>query len=288
MAEFIMSDNIFEQFLLLLPSLRAHHAPDSQLHAFLKLVARKETERTFATLEQKPKEFKPFGNLVFPYYNMGAVDSLNLFDLDELIIFSFYWSNRNKYDRVADIGACIGLHSIILSKCDYEVKSYEPEPQHFKLLTTNLALNNSKAQTFNKAVSNQSGSADFVKVIGNTTSSHIVDSKKAPYGELEYFSVNVEKIHSIMEWADLIKLDVEGHEKEILLATNQDQWATTDALVEVSNAENAHAIFKHFENIDVSLFSQKVNWRSVSDVVEMPMSYKDGTLFITSKREMPW
>ena len=82
------------------------------------------------SLEKQP--FGPIGDIVFPYFKMGNRDSLDLFDMDELIIFSFYWVNRDKYRNILDIGANIGLHSLILSKCGYQVNCFEPDPVHFK------------------------------------------------------------------------------------------------------------------------------------------------------------
>ena len=128
------STSILENLFLALPSVSDQHAPGSKLCALLKQVARREVENLFYDHDAKSNEFKPFGDLVFPYHTMGAIDSLNLFDLDELIIFSFYWLNCKRYRRVLDIGANIGLHSIILSKCGFEVCAYEPDPQHFEIL----------------------------------------------------------------------------------------------------------------------------------------------------------
>ena len=109
--------SILESLFSALPELNSLHAPGAEVHTLLKQVARREVEDLFYEREPRVRKVKPFGELVFPYYEMGAVDSLNLFDLDELIIFSFYWTNRNRYRRVLDVGANIGLHSIILSKC---------------------------------------------------------------------------------------------------------------------------------------------------------------------------
>ena len=281
--------SILESLFLALPSLSSHHAPRSNAYALLKQVARREVESLFCEVKPKVKEFKPFGELVFPYHKMGAIDSLNLFDLDELILFSFYWINRKKYRRVLDAGANIGLHSIILSKCGFEVRAYEPDPQHFEILQRNLALNDcSNVQTFNAAVSSKAGELEFVRVLGNLTASHITGSKPNPYGELERFPVRVEAIKPLITWADLIKLDVEGHEKEVLLATSREHWLTTDALVEVENEDNAASIYSHFTTLGVQLFSQKTNWQLVRDVEDMPTSYREGTLFVTCKGDIPW
>lgn len=281
--------SVFENLFLALPSLSNQHAPGSKLYALLKQVGRREVENLFYARDTGPREFMPFGNLVFPYHKMGTIDSLNLFDFHELIIFSFYWTNRKKYQRVLDVGANIGLHSIILSKCGFEVRAYEPDPQHFGILERNLALNNcSKVETFNTAVSSKAGVMEFVRVLDNTTGSHLAGSKPDPYGDLERFPVKVESIELLITWADLIKLDVEGHEKEIILATNRDHWLNRDALVEVHNENNATSIYEHLTALGIRLFSQKTNWQTVRDVGDMPTSYREGTVFVSCNSKMPW
>ena len=77
----------------------------------------------------------------FSYFEMGAINSLDLFGLDELIIFSFYWQNRNIYTSVADIGANIGLHSVILGHMGYSVTSFEPDPIHVLEFSRNVQNN---------------------------------------------------------------------------------------------------------------------------------------------------
>ena len=106
---------------------------------------------------------------------MGAIDSIDLFGLDELLIFSFYYRNRGLYKRAIDIGANIGLHSIVLSLCGIKVESYEPDPSHYKKLVRNIELNGISNMIFHQAaVSKENGVMQFVRVLGNTTSSHLV------------------------------------------------------------------------------------------------------------------
>ena len=285
-----MSDkSILELLFHSLPSLSGQHAHDSKMYEFLKHVARMEVERLFHESAPKPRKFMPFGELIFPYYKMGVVDSLNLFDLDELIIFSFYWINRKRYRRVLDLGANIGLHSILLSKCGFNVRAYEPDPQHFQILQRNLSLNNCfNVEAVNAAISSKAGKAEFVRVLGNTTGSHLAGSKANPYGDLERFYVDVEAIGPLMAWGDLIKLDVEGHEAEVLLNIDNDSWSNTDAFVEIENENNAAIVYERFKSMGVRLFSQKNAWRLVRDIDDMPTSYREGTLFVTAKRKMPW
>ena len=48
---------------------------------------------------------------------MGKINSSHLLGL-EIIIFTFYILNRKKISRVVDLGANIGMHSIILGNLD--------------------------------------------------------------------------------------------------------------------------------------------------------------------------
>jgi FkbM family methyltransferase len=280
--------SILDSLLETLPAVRDRHSPTSELYSLLKQVARREVEGLFRS-DAAAHSFGPFGALKFPYVGMGAVDSLSLFDLDELILFSFYWRNRHRYRRALDVGANIGLHSIVMSRCGFEVRSYEPDPTHFGLLQRNLALNGCAHVTpVNAAVSRQAGTLEFVRVLGNTTGSHLAGSKPSPYGELERFPVRVEAIQPLLERADLVKLDVEGHEAEILVGTRRQDWLETDGMVEIGSPANARAVFDHFRSAGVRMFAQKNDWRQVEDPSAMPTSYRDGSLFITCKAEMPW
>ena len=279
---------IFNKIISLLPTITNQHYPESPLYSLIKQVVRKEVEVLFNE-NDTIVEFEPFGELIFPYHSMGAVDSLNLFDLDELIIFSFYWVNRSKYRKVLDIGANLGLHSILLSKCGYEVTCYEPDPVHFSILKQNMELNNiSKVKAYNSAVSNTSKEMEFVRVLGNTTGSHLAGAKANPYGKLERFPVKLESFKALIAKTDLVKIDAEGHEKEILLSTTLEDWEKTDALVEVENSENASAIYEHFTQLDIQLFAQKMGWQVVRNIEDMPTGYREGSLFISKKKEMPW
>src|SRR5690606_22991553 len=112
--------------------------------------------------------------------------------------------------RVADIGANLGLHSIILERCGCKVRAYEPDPAHFQLLSDNLASNAcERIQSIQAAVSIAAGEQEFIRVLGNTTGSHLVGAKPSPYGELERFPVRLTPIGPIVEWADLLKVDAE-------------------------------------------------------------------------------
>lgn len=167
-----------------LPDIATQHARSSLVYTLLEKVAVQTVKGSRFTLtEGACEDLGGFGKLEFPYHNMGAIDTLDLFGLDELIIFSFYWRNRHRYKRAADIGANVGLHSILMSRCGWQVSAYEPDPIHAGLLRRNLVLNGSiNVDLFEAAVSDKSGTLEFVRVLGNTTGSHLSGAKSNPYG----------------------------------------------------------------------------------------------------------
>lgn len=271
---------LFSIYIDNLPKVIGMHKRGEPIYDFLFECFKSETKNFF--LDDK-KDLSPFGEIYFPYHEMGNVNTTNLFDLDELIIFSFYWQSRFKYKNVADLGANVGLHSILLSKCGFNVRAYEPDPVHYQLLTENISKNNcTNVKLYNSAVSNKEGVAEFVRVKGNTMSSHIKGSKPNPYGELEYFNVELQNFNEIIGWADFIKMDVEGHETELILSTSAKDWDKTDAIVEVSNEINAKILFDFLKEDKIRMFSQKECWNEVTQFDHMPVSYKEGSLFISN------
>lgn len=229
--------------------------------------------------------FGEFGEIVLPYTKMGKITSLNLFGLDELLIFSWYLKNQNCYKNVADLGANIGLHSILMSKLGWSVQSFEADPEIVTKLKENLDLNSiSNVNVNNKAVSNSDGSADFIRVKGNLTGSHLAGAKKSPYGELDFFKVPTKNIKSIMAGSDLLKIDVEGSEGEIISATDSDDWHRTDAILEIGSMENAQRIFEHLSYIKVNMYSQKNSWERVLSLNDLPFHHTEGVVFCSTQR----
>lgn len=278
-----------DQLIEVLPALSGFHAPASTVYRYLATAAKEQVQPRFGPAASAAQRLAPFGDLNFPYHQMGAVDTADLFGLDELILFAFYWANRGRYRRALDLGANLGLHSIVLDRCGFEVRSYEPDPEHFRLLSRNLSLN-SCARVFpiNAAVSDHDGEAEFTRVLGNTTSSHLSGSKAEPYGELQRFNVTVSDIRPLMKWADLVKLDVEGHERRLLCLTTADDWTNTDMVLEVGTPENSRQILAHCQALQLKLFAQKSGWSPVKTQDDMPTSYRDGSLFVTRRDAGPW
>lgn len=273
-----------------LSSIPNSHSRDTMVYKILdEYVKAFISNSNLSSSENASVELGDLGTLNFPFQEFGAINSLDLFGLDELIIFSYYLVNRRKYKKVADIGANIGLHSVIMSLCGWNVLAVEPDPFHMNILKNNLNLNNliQHVDTEEAAVSSVSGELEFVRVVGNTTSSHLAGAKQ-PYGELVKFPVKVIAIKDMMKIFDFIKMDVEGVENEIIISTDNNDWKNTDMILEIGSDENAKVVFDHLKKIGVNCFSQKINWEKVKIVEEMPFSYKDGSLFISLSSSMNW
>jgi FkbM family methyltransferase len=264
------------------------HVHSSALYRLCKATARAAVEQLFSATERVAQPFGPFGSLSMPYTKMGAIDSLDLFGVDELIIFAFYNANRGRYRHVLDIGANLGLHSTVMARCGYLVKAFEPDPWHYGLLVDNLTANGVTAvEPLKAAVSISDGEAQFVRVLGNTTGSHLAGSKDS-YGEKEFFMVPTRAVQPLFEWADLAKIDAEGHEKELLLTATGAIMQKLDIMVEIGNTENAQAVFGHFQSIGIGMYAQKIGWGRVRRVNDIPTSHREGSLFISAKPAMPW
>ena len=229
-------------------------------------------------------------DVTIPYVEMGKINTQHLFGLDELIMFSYYYYNCQNYNKAIDIGANLGLHSIVMAKCGFNVIGFEPDPWHFEQFTSNISLNNVTEKISPKAVaiSDRKTKQEFVRVLGNTTSSHLKGAKKSAYGELEYFMVDVDNVNDHVTHADLMKIDAEGHECVIIKAISYKDWANMDAFVEIGTQKNADIIFDYFDNSNINIFSQKISWNKVKTRDELPFSYKEGGIFISSKQSMLW
>lgn len=233
-------------------------------------------------------DFGPFGQIIFPYNKFGTIDSLDLFGFDEIVLLAYYLRQKERVHRTLDLGANIGLHSLIMSKLGFEVESYEPDPDHAEIFTNVMRLNKVSPLLHRKAVSDHSGTASFTRVVGNTTGSHLTGCKANPYGELDIFEVEVLDVRQILNQIQLVKMDVEGNELSCIRCLENFHFTDCDFLVEVGSPENARGILNHLKSIEVSCFSQKSGWERVVDLSQMPVSHREGSIFVSTKDSMGW
>ena len=226
-------------------------------------------------------------NIEFPYHSMGKIDSLDLFGPSELMILELYHANMDRWHKVLDIGANLGLHSILMSRLGWEVMAYEPDYAHFPRLQANLEANGCKNVTpWMVAVHTHNGHGYFRRVLDNLTGNHLVGYKDS-YGPREDVLVPIVDCRPLFDWADFAKIDCEGNEADILLTTTAKQMSHLSCVVEVRNEENAKLLFDHFRGLRVPLWSQKIGWERVKDVGDMPHMNREGSLFIGHERPFP-
>ena len=143
-------------------------------------------------------------------YLLGDVHEKNIQELLRKYIF-----NKIKLGTSIDIGAHIGSYSIFLSKYFKKVYSFECNPTTFRILRLNSELVKN-IEIFNLFLSNSNKNV-FLK-INELDSGHCYQSKK--HSNIKVRSVNTEKFltHKIKKKIEFIKIDVEGHESDILMS----------------------------------------------------------------------
>lgn len=282
--------SIFDGLFEALAETSMCHARDGAFHPYLaRIVGEALRETGLAEGGDGVVDLGPLGTLTFPFERMGAIDSLDLFGLDELILFAFYLRNRGRYRCVADIGANLGLHSLVLARCGFTVRAFEPDPVHAALFAANMDRNAIKSvQLLEAAISDRDGEMEFVRVKGNTTGSHLAGAKTDPYGELERFTVRVQAAATALKGCDFAKIDAEGHEPTILKAIPASYWETLDVMVEIGTPMNAALVFEHFDTMKIGLYPQKRNWARARSAEDLPTSHREGSLFISKRDAAPW
>ena len=274
---------MLEKYIRLLSTLNASYKNDE--YQKVKKIIIKYIKKNF-NVNNKEIKLKRFVSFFHPKIKFGNVTSLNLLEIDELIIFKFYISNATKYQRFVDIGANIGVHSIINSKLGLQILSYEPDPWHMKLLKKNIIknkVNKKKITLFQCAVSNKDKISSFTRVLGNTTGSHITGAKKGVYNEIKKFNIKVISAKKIIKKNDLVKIDAEGEEAKIIGSLKKIQLQENDFICEIGSEKNAKIIFDKLKKFNIASYSQKNNFKIVKAIDDFPVTYKEGSLFISHK-----
>lgn len=115
---------------------------------------------------------------------------------------------------VIDVGANIGNHSVFFSKFFKNIYSFEPNPTTFKLLKINSKINNN-ISIKKKGLSNKIELSYLLENRSNLGGSKLIDKKSTDTIDIQLSTLDHE-INSIKESIKLIKIDVEGHEFEVI------------------------------------------------------------------------
>ena len=229
------------------------------------------------------------GIIRFPYYSFGSVKSYFHLEYRELVLFAIYKSILGSYSRFLDVGGNLGLHSLFVSKmARCEVLYFEPDPNHYSEALRRFELNDIKNIMINRiAVSNFHGKANFVRLINNTTGSHLEGSKNNLYGPVETFEVTVHKLSAFINKTGrtFAKIDIEGAEADALADLQEEDWTKFDCIVEISNIDSAKRNLKLAGLNRLNLFSQKISWNIASSLEELPHHWDQGSVMITRNPE---
>ncbi len=137
------------------------------------------------------------------------------------------WLSGRQYDLVIELGANVGVHTILYSKLwpEARIYSFEPSRTAYRRLLENLNLNGCKNVTvFNCAISSESGLVDFYEPVDHLTNGSLKRSVA------EYFAERVETNKAVaLNGCELkqlfspgkralIKIDVEGMEPAVIRA----------------------------------------------------------------------
>ena len=231
-------------------------------------------------------DLEEFGILLYPQISFGNVSSSDLFNLPELTLFNLYSQIASKYEMALDLGANIGLHSIIMDRAGFKkIIAVEADPSHIPNLRENLDRNEvENVQIRNQAVSDRTGRVVFSRLLGNLTGSHIKGSKETVYGEIEEIAVETFPLQDLMHSTGRIfcKMDIEGHELVAINGISKSTWHNLDLAVEISSAENAAGIFEYCQKNALHMFTEKNCWRLASVLGEIPTNWREGSALITS------
>ena len=119
-------------------------------------------------------------------------------------------------NRAIDIGANVGVWSYWLSKYAKQVESFEPNPKIFNALK-NIKIKN--VNSYNVALSNKSGSVDLLIPKGSKGFSNQGASLSSIKVQGEHKRISIEAKcldeYNFLD-VDFIKIDVEGHEHEVI------------------------------------------------------------------------
>ena len=121
----------------------------------------------------------------------------------------------NTGGTVVDVGANIGFVTVRAARTAARVIAIEPHPARFRYLERNVALNGlDNVSCINCAIGASEGWVDIYDV-DPTLGPHRIDVSTRP-GRGRQYRVPLRPLDALVEGADLVKVDVEGYERDVL------------------------------------------------------------------------
>jgi FkbM family methyltransferase len=134
-------------------------------------------------------------------------------------------------DTVVDIGAHIGVFSLLASGSARKVYAFEPVPGNFQLFSQNVALNKiPNISLFNKAVLGENREVKVYLSDWNT-GAHSIFGHHCSYVEIQGITLKDIFENQDIERINLLKLDCEGAEYDIILKTPKEYMRKIDRII---------------------------------------------------------
>lgn len=156
------------------------------------------------------------GKMVVKFLVNSPVEKWRIESLDgEEKLIEILLKNLKEDDIFYDVGSCIGLYSILVSKKGAISYAFDPDPSVYNHMVKNIELNHlqKKIKTFRCAVSNRQGNVDFYVLAQGEKSSSIINKRDMRIKiKVSATSIDYMIKHKKVEYPTIIKMDIEGAE----------------------------------------------------------------------------
>lgn len=232
--------------------------------------------------------------VIFSFCHIGL--SVNLegrYENSPLLLVEEFIKKKMPYakDKTAlDIGANIGNHSLFFANNFNDVYAFEPNPVTFEVLQINckFASANKNIIPLNFGLSDIKGRLPFYinhSIIGGIGGSAIINTKNENIDDA--IQIDVKRLDDLMELKDadiaLIKIDVEGHEINVLNGAKNTIIKNMPAILFEQHAseiiDGSSFVVKFLEELGYEFFTIKKNFYYGDSVVAKISSLACQTVF---------
>jgi FkbM family methyltransferase len=162
------------------------------------------------------------------------------------------WFQVRDGDVVVDVGAHIGLYTLLAARSASRVLALEPDPDNFVLLQDNVRLNGfSNVCAIEAAASDRPGSVPLIPATGSNRGTSMVDGESSALGtsvsRAGTVVVRCDTLDRLLDpyklgRIDWLKIDVEGHEGAVLAGAAVTLSRTRHLILEVMSGHEDAAM----------------------------------------------
>jgi len=175
-----------------------------------------------------------------------------------------------------------------------EIYTFEPEPGNYEILKK--VATDSKVHAFNLAMSNVAATVPFYKQdishlgglrpINEDSSDSLGYAERAKNEEIEVQSTTIDLFCAQrgIEYIDLLKIDVQGHEVEVLEGADRMLSKTTCVTVEVSLYDFYGVRPMAFLNIETRMVEQGFSLWDLAKISKNPRSFRTDWFEVVYKK----